>query len=189
MFLWFILLYDSLGLCSVPVLEGGVGGKDWKIVYSLVECAHALLTAVFHLLFSFLRRYCALKTIIMPRVSAKRKAYCESRRQCIVKRYKKDDNQAGLGSEGGSESHVEGGSESHVGGSESVPSTSHVFPKSGSNHVSSASYRHSLLPEKHRKAEQVNENSTITSMSVQRLLDLLQFVTCPDCGKKNIIYV
>lgn len=107
-----------------------------------------------------------LRNVAMTRPSAKRKAYCMNRRQNAMKRWKKED------------------SESLPGGSGATPSTSHVFP-SDVSHVSAASYRHSLLPEANREAKDVSEHSAIACMSVQRLLDILKYTSCPDWQKMH----
>lgn len=111
----------------------------------------------------------------MTRPSAKRKAASERGRRNIGKRWKKENNEA------------------LPGGSGATPSTSHVCPPSTThetpapplvNHVTAAAYRHSLLPESNRQAKNIRECNAITHISLERLQNILQHVSCPECGKK-----
>ena len=94
----------------------------------------------------------------MPRVGAKRKGINEANRQKILKRWRTDEPPTPP-------------SAPAAGGSREPD-----FSTPHDNHVSSAIYRHSLLPEKEREAHQTSDDSVMVVISLLRLQTLLSLV-------------
>ena len=109
----------------------------------------------------------------MPRVSAKRKARTAQMRAMSEKRWKKPKDSVGESEEPGGEGGVGSSGQQQVGAASPEPPTQ-----------SAASFRHSLLPQDQR-IEEVTVNSGMYTISHQRLSDLLNLVSCGECGTKS----
>ncbi|XP_050700635.1 uncharacterized protein LOC126987581 isoform X2 [Eriocheir sinensis] len=102
----------------------------------------------------------------MPRVSAKRKALSELNRQKVMKRRRKKVTEA-----------------------EPTPTGHAAAPPLHPplhTHTSTASFRHSLLPEEEQEIKEACDDSALVNISVQRLSALLELARCNECGNKCV---
>ena len=107
----------------------------------------------------------------MPRVSAKRKAKSEIGRENIKKRWKKDDVSQ----------HVVAELPASPDPPPPPSSTSFLQPPT----QSAATFRHNLIPQQYREVQEVSTNSAMYNISHQRLSELLNLVSCGECGTKS----
>lgn len=134
---------------------------------TLGQCIDINLLLVFIL-------FCALFSIIMPPVGAKRKAFLETKRLNALKRWKKDDVE---------ELHPDsdGARQPPPRASTSSPppcASATTFPPPHAANMSSAAFRHSLLQQEKRESISISKDSTMVVFSLRRLQSLLNLIKC-----------
>lgn len=145
---------------SPATVSGSISAGEYACVASprAVSC-----------IFPYIIVLSTLKWLNMPRVSNRKKAKRAAGRKNIVKRWKKDQD-------------------------DSAPTCSSSLDVQAATDAtrfhprpteSAANFRHSLLPPEHQYVEEVSENSGMYNISHQRLTELLNLVSCDECGTKS----